>query len=116
VEPIFDAYGVVVAWFSRDVLYDLHGYAVAFIRYKAVYGYDGVQVGFFSDGLFREGYGNVVAFMRNAQGGPLRPIPRIPPIPPIPQIPPIPPIPDIPVIPPIPTLNWSQMNWEQFLN
>jgi hypothetical protein len=97
-EPIFDRSGSVVAWLRDSDIYHLDGGHAAVLNGDNVYGHRGEHSGVFKNGLFRDHRGGVVAFIRGASGGPIRPIPSIPPIPPIPSIPPIPAIPSIPPI------------------
>jgi hypothetical protein len=115
-EGIFDIDGRTVAWLHDDLIRDLDGYAVAFIRGSAVYNYNGVQFGFFIDGYFREEEGNTVAVIPTANGKPLPPVFRPSPIQPDLHQPPLHPIPDAPAIPPISTTFWSDLEWDDFID
>jgi hypothetical protein len=113
-EGIFDIDGLTVAWLDDDLVRDLDGYAVAFIRSSAVYDYNGVQFGFFDNGFFRDDDGNAVAFIRAAHGKPLLPEIKLLPIQPDPHEPPLHPVPDAPAILPESTPFWSDLDWDLF--
>jgi hypothetical protein len=114
-EPIFDKNGKTVGWLQQDKIYDTNGNPISFVRNRAVYTYSGRYLGTCVNGFFRDKNGDAVAFIRSAEGGPLKPIPEIPPIPPIPSLAPIPPITPVPPIPPISSLNWSRLSWVKYL-
>jgi hypothetical protein len=117
VTPIYGRNGSTVGWLNSDrVIYDRNNRYRAFVENGGVYTYQGRHLGVLDRAFFRDRHGHAVAFMDGAQGGPLAPIPAIAPIPPIPPIPPIHPIPPIAPIAPIGSLNWSQLDWDGFLN
>jgi hypothetical protein len=115
-EGIFDIDGRTVAWLHDDLVRDLDGYAVAFIRGSAIYNYNGVQLGFFVNGYFQDEEGNTVAAIRGAHGKPL--VPEIKPSPIQPDLhePPLDPVPDVPATPPISTTFWSDLEWDDFVD
>lgn len=116
-KPIYERNGQTVGWLNDDgVIYDRNNRYRAFIQNGAIYTYQGRYLGVLDRGFFRDRQGHVVTFMAGAQGGPIPPIPAIAPIPPIPPTPPIPPIPPIAPIAPIGSFNWSQSDWNGFLN
>lgn len=114
--PIFNRQGRTVGWLNGDVIYDRNNRYRAFVSDGNVFTYQGRHLGIIDQGFFRDKRGYCVAFMDGATGGPIPPIPEIAPIPPIPPIPPIAPIPPVPPIAPVGSLNWSQLDWEAFLN
>jgi hypothetical protein len=115
-EGIFDIDGRTVAWLQEDIVRDLDGYAVAFIRGSAVYSYSSVQLGFFVDGYFRDEEGNAVALICSAHGKPLLPVFKPSPIQPDLHEPPLHPGPDVPATPPTPTTFWSDLEWDDFVD
>jgi hypothetical protein len=115
-EGIFDIDGRTVAWLHDDLVRDLDGYAVAFIRGSAVYSYSSVQLGFFINGYFQDEEGNAVALIRGAHGKPLLPVIQPSPIQPDLHEPPLHPVPDVPAIPPISTTFWSDLDWDDFVD
>lgn len=115
-EPIHDRNGRTLGWLRESTILDLNNRHRAFISDNAVFAYQGQYLGTFDRGFFRDRQGDVVAFIKGAEGGPLTPITEIPPIPAIPPIPPIPPMPPIPPIPPIGSLSWSEVSWEAYLS
>lgn len=112
--PIYDSHGGVVGWLKDINIYNLNGSHAAVIKGEHVYGHTGQHLGLLKNGLFRDQAGGAVAFIKGAQGGPIKPVPSIPPIPPIPSIPPIPAIPAIPPISAIPSLSWGK-SWQEFI-
>jgi len=114
-EPIHDQRGETVGWLKKDIVYDIDGSPVAFIRKKEVINFHGMHLGRFVNGFFRDEGGQVVTFIKGATGGPILPIPSITPIPPIPGITPIRPISPIPPIAPINSLSWSSKSWNAYL-
>ena len=115
-EGIFDIDGRTVAWLDDGLVRDLDGYAVAFIRGSALYNYNGVQLGFFIDGYFREDEGNAVALIADAHGKPLLPVFRPSPMQPDLHEPPPSPVPEALAIPPISTTFWSDLEWDDFVD
>ena len=113
--PIYDKNGQVVGWIKNDVIFDLRNRYVAFISNNNVFDYIPRHLGSFQNGYFKDKFGNAVALIEGAQGGPIARKKSIPPIPPIPPIPRIPPIPPIPPITPIGSLNWSNTTWNELL-
>lgn len=114
-EPIFDRSGQTVGWFSGDVVRDVQGHAVAFVRGESVYSYQGRHLGELSNGFFRDRAGHAVAFLAKHAFGPLTPLPGLPPLPPLPSIAPLPPLPGLAPIAPMPTLTWSPLSWDHFI-
>jgi hypothetical protein len=115
-EPIYNKDGLTVGWLNDDVVYNMAATPCAFIKNGNLFDYEGIYIGILDRGFFRDNNGYAVAFMRDASGGPLPPIPEISPVPPIPAVPPMPPIPQIPPIPSIPSFNWSNISWEKYIN
>jgi hypothetical protein len=90
-EPIFGSDGVAIGWRRRDVVFDIDGKAVGFVFNRALYTRGGRYVGRFEDDLYRDAKGRVVAFEREATGGPLLPVITPPPVQPPPELrPPVP--------------------------
>lgn len=114
-EPIYTRSGAVVGWLHQQRVIDRYNNYRGFLHNNALYSMNGQYLGRFNNGFFRDLFGNAVAFIKGASGGPLLPITQIPPIPPIPPVPPINPIPPIPPIPPIDSLIWG-VEWEDLLN
>lgn len=113
--PIFNSAGSVVAWLKDDRILNMHGQHIALVRGNSVITYTCTQVGNFNNGIFRDFHGHAVAWIRGAEGGPLRPVPSVPPVPPVPAIPPVPPVPPVPWVPPVPSLSWSSKDWTAFI-
>jgi hypothetical protein len=113
--PIFDSAGLVVAWLKDDRILNMHGKHIALVCGKSVITYTGVQVGNFGSGIFRDSHGHSVAWIRGAEGEPLRPVPSVPPAPPVPGVPPVPPVPPVPWVPPVPSSSWSSRDWTAFI-
>ena len=113
--PIFDKDGKTVSWLSKDVIYDLRGETIAFIKDKEVFNYVGKYIGIFENGFFRDKSGHAVAFLTGAYGGPSLPSPEIPPVPPVPATHPIPSSP--PAMSEDATVKsmWSRIQWNEFL-
>jgi hypothetical protein len=115
VEPIFDRAGRTVGWRKRDVVYGMDGRARAFVSARALYTLDGAFLGRFEDDLYRDRAGRIVAFEREATGGPLLPVPETPPVAPPPEL--RPPVPRFEPPPPAPmrSMAWSQSTWDEVL-
>ena len=113
--PIFDEHGKTVSWLSKDVIYDLGGEEIAFIKDKAVFTYDGKYVGIFENGFFRDKSGHAVAFLTGAYGGPKLPTPEIPPVPPVPAKHPVPSSPPAMSEDPTVKSKWSRIDWIEFI-
>ena len=105
-EPVFDRIGITVAWRKRDTLHTLDGRAIGFIANRALFRVDGAFAGRFEDGLYRDPRNRIVAFERDATGGPLLPVPR--PLPVAPRAELRPPEPDFS---PVPPLGMRSMAW-----
>lgn len=105
-EAIFDRNGKTIGWLNDDVIYDRHNRYRAFVSDENIVSYGSQHLGTLDNGIFRDKNGNCVAFMDGASGGPPLPLHELPPLPP--------PAPLPPVTPPG-TLNWSHLNWEQYL-
>ena len=114
-EPIFDGNGRVCGWLMSEVVYDLDVQVRAFLSGEAVFSYDCIYLGSFHNGFFRDQYGDAVAFIRGAQGGPVTPLTELPAFPSLPPLPPLHGLPPLPPLPPRPSLNWSGLEWEEFL-
>jgi len=113
-EPIFNRTGRVVAWHHGNDIYHLNGFHVCFIDGTNVYGHSGQHLGVFTNGLFRDHHGGVVAFVRGATGGPVLPTQWAPPVPPVPSVAPVHAVPSVPPVPAVPSIRWGQ-EWEQFI-
>jgi len=114
-EPIYDRNGKTVGWLKANIIYDTAGIPRAFLRKGAIFNYDGEYLGRLVRGYFRDKNGDAVAFLHGAEGGPVIPVHEAPPIPPIFAIPPVSPVTPMPPLAPISSLNWSDLNWEEFL-
>jgi hypothetical protein len=114
-KPIFDGDGKLCGWLRDNIVYDLDVEVRAFLSGEAVFTFDCDYLGTFHNGFFRDQYGDAVAFVRGAKGGPLTPLPELPPIPPLPPLPPLRPLAPLPPLPPLPRLSWSRLEWEEFL-
>lgn len=112
--PLRDHSGSVCAWLDGEIIRDLNGAAVAFMRNENIISYRGDHLGRMKTGYIRDHSGNAVAWLEGAQGGPLLPVAGVAPVRPVRQIAPIAPIPPIPPVPPIPSLGWSPGGWDQF--
>ncbi len=55
--PIFDRHGETVAWLLDDTVRDLSGHPVAFIQWDSLFDYDSRLLGRFSNGFFRDLWG-----------------------------------------------------------
>jgi hypothetical protein len=114
-DALFNKNGKTIAWLEKDKIYNLKGKNLLVINKNNVYNINGKHKGKFEGGYIWDKKGNAIAFIMEAKGGPLLPIPEIPPIPSIHEIPPIPSIAEIPPISPLKSLNWSKQNWDEFL-
>ena len=115
VEPLFDRAGETVAWRYRDVLYALDGRAAGFVRNTAFFALNGRYLGACEDGLYRDPGGAVIAFEREATGGPLLPLPLPAPIAPVPELRPM-----EPSFEPAPRnlmrrVSWSRQAWNELM-
>jgi hypothetical protein len=113
VEPIFDRGGETVGWRKRDVVYALNGTARGFVFNRSLFGLAGEFLGRFEDDIYRDPAGRIVAFEREATGGPLLPVPQPPPVAPPPQL--RPPVPSFAAAPPAPmrSMKWSDQAWDE---
>jgi hypothetical protein len=111
-EPIFDRTGATVAWRRRDAIYDLQGKGIGFVHQRALFTRDGRYVGRFEDDLYRDTRGRVIAFEREATGGPLLPVPG--PLPVAPQAEVRPPQPQFEPAPrpAMRSMAWSDLQWD----
>ncbi|MDP2983837.1 MAG: hypothetical protein Q8O92_10970 [Candidatus Latescibacter sp.] len=116
---IFDKRGEVVGWLGEEgadiTIYSNQGNPKAFLKRDAVFTFNGMYLGTFKSGYFRDKNGNAVAFIEGALGDP--PVPKIisSKIPPKPVLLPRPAIKGkLPVSPPaIP--EWSAVKFDAFL-
>lgn len=114
-EPIFDRAGQAVAWRLRDVLYNGSGAAVGFVRQHAIYTTDGRCLGRYESGIYRDHHGALIAFEREANGGPLLPVTQPLPVPPRPELRPLEPPFQAPPPAPMRKMNWSSQSWDSLL-
>lgn len=113
--PIHDGLGSCVAWLDNRTVITPSGRPAALVLAEAVFTYDGVRLGTFHDGFFRDRNGYAVGFVDGATGEPLRPLRQLPPIPPIPMLAPDPPIPPAAPPPPQPKSSWSSLTWDEWV-
>lgn len=113
--PIFDAKGSTIGWMKDDLLFALNGAAAAFLKGENIINFAGLHCGFLINDFFRDHKGNIVAFLREAQGGPRLPVTKIPPPAPIPGFVPLRPVAPIAPLRPMLGLNWSDLSWDNFL-
>lgn len=115
VEPIFDREGRTVGWRKRDVVYGMDGVARAFVFNRVLYSRAGAFLGRFEDDMYRDPAGRIVAFEREATGGPLLPVTEPPPVAPPPEL--RPPVPKFAPAPPPPmrSMRWSERSWDELL-
>jgi len=114
-EPIFDGNGSTVGWRKRDVIYGLDGKARALVFSRCLYALDGRFLGRFEDDLYRDRDGRLLAFEREATGGPLRPAALPPPVAPPPELrPPLPEFQPAPA-PGMRSMRWSSFSWDEVL-
>jgi len=113
--PIRDRSGSVCGWLNDDRVHDLEGRTVAFIRNEQVVSSSGRHLGRLVSGFIRDEYGDAVAWLEGARGGPLLPIAGIRPVTPISDVRPISPITPIPPVKPIASLDWSRAPWASFV-
>ena len=72
--PVFDRDGLVVAWLGADgSLYDPVGIPVAYLDRERLYSYEGMFLGWYVDGWFRDRAGSAAGFIDGSSGGPSRP-------------------------------------------
>jgi hypothetical protein len=65
--------------------------ALGFVFNRVLFARDGAFLGRFEDDIYRDARGRIVAFEREATGGPLLPVPEPPPVAPLPELrPPVP--------------------------
>jgi 4-fold beta-flower domain-containing protein len=114
-EPIYDRIGRAAAWRHDNDIYNLDGSHAAVLNGPNVYGHRGQQLGVFGNGLFRDGRGGVVAFMRGATGGPVLPELSVAPVPPVPSVPPVPAVPSVALVPAVLSSGWG-VHWQEFIN
>lgn len=114
-EPIFDAAGETVGWLHADIVCGFDGTATAFLLDGNIFNYEGRHLGQLDRGFFRDTAGDAVAFLSVATGGPLTPPTQVPSVAPVLQPPPPPaPLPEV-APPPPPSLDWSNLEWDEFL-
>jgi|KBSSwiStaDraftv2_1062776.scaffolds.fasta_scaffold440785_1 hypothetical protein len=113
--PIHDSAGSVIAWIHEDVVYNLGGAPVAFVRNGSVIGFGGAHLGRFDQGHFRDHAGGVVAFTEGAIGGPLKPVRAVTPVWPVRGVVPVRPVAPVAPVRPVDSLGWSSSRWTDFL-
>lgn len=87
-EPFFDRYGHVVGWLHPDnIVVDGSRQCRAFVQGGNVYSLDGGYLGEFQGGFLWDQNGAAVGFVRDAAGGPPKPVTRLPPLPPLVRVP-----------------------------
>ncbi len=116
--PIYDIHGNPVGWLrsisSWCFVYNPHKTLIATTWEGYVRNTVGHVLGFYSDGWFRDGNGDVVAFIQEAVAGPPRPaIRQSPAFGEMPEIPGMPSLNHKTPIPPF-TDQWG-MSWDAFL-
>jgi hypothetical protein len=114
-QPIFNRHGRTIGWLYNGIIYDRNNCSRAFIRDGNVFTYDAQYLGIIYQGIFRDKRGLRIAFMDEACGDPMLPIPEITPAPPILIIPPATPIPPIPPEVSPASYYWNPLKWEAFL-
>lgn len=115
-KPIFNRHGRTIGWLDNDVIYDRTNSYRAFIHEGNIFTYDARHLGIINQGIFRDKRGLCIAFMDEASGDPMLPIPEITPAPPIPATPPATPIPPIPPKIYAASYHWNPLKWEAFLD
>jgi hypothetical protein len=117
VEPIFNREGRTVGWRKRDVVYRMDGTALGFVFNRVLFGRDGAFLGRFEDDIYRDARGRIVAFEREATGGPLLPVPEPPPVAPLPELrPPVPAWGQVPPPPAMRSMRWSDLAWDDLVS
>jgi hypothetical protein len=115
-EPIYDRYGQVVAWFEGETgdIFDTRGTALGFVDGDGYFNYVGEFLGQFDSGVFWDLLGLAICFLEGATGGPLLPVTAVPPIEPIHSTPPPRPlVPFTPFAPMQSILVWSDADFVQ---
>ena len=112
---IYDPSGTVVGWLDGKIVRELSGQHRAFVQNDNVFTYQGMHLGTFKNGFFRDRSGHAVTFIPGAQGGALPPLPALAPLPPLFPLAPLTPLPPLPPVPPIPSLSWSNQGWEDYI-
>lgn len=115
-QPIYSRQGQVIGWINNNVVYDMNRKHRAFIANDALYTYNAKYIGRFNNGFFRDRFGNAVAFISGAKGGPMTPLTALPPLAPLLPLAPLPPLPPLAPMAPMATLSWSQANWEDYIS
>ena len=114
-EPIFDQRGRVVGWLYNQVIYDAETRYRARLRNNAVYSFTAIYLGHVDRGFFRDRAGFAVAFLSDAEGGPILPGCETASLPtPLPAAP-VPPLPSASPRPATPRWDWSPLTWDEFL-
>ena len=116
-EPTFNFFGQTVCWLEGKVAFSNDGWPVAFIKNGAVFAAkNGHYLGEFSDGVFRDRVGSIVAFRRNVWWCRVRVTPKSAKIPPTVQSRMVPGRAHLPASSPpaFPLLNRSRLDWKRF--
>jgi hypothetical protein len=115
-KPIFNRHGRTIGWLYNGIIYDRSNCYRAFIRDGNIFTYSAQYLGIVYKGIFRDQRGQCIAYMDEASGDSMLPIPVIAPTPPIPTIPSATPIPPIPPQVSSVSYHWNSLKWETFLD
>jgi hypothetical protein len=114
-DAIYGPRGNVVAWFNVDHFVALGGATVGWLYDDAVHSLRGNHVGYFTDGLFRDHAGRVVAFVDGATGGPVRPVRHVRPVQPVRHVRPVRPVRGVRQVRGVWSASWSSHSFDDYL-
>lgn len=107
---IFDHHGNAfgLIYDNGDVT-DIQGRHICFVHDDSIFDYNGQHRGWYENGIFRDHWGNTVAFLKNATDSPrpLLPLTNLPPLPGLKQLRPLRPLRSLKPLKALKTFNWS---------
>jgi hypothetical protein len=115
-ESLFGRDGSVVGWLhTDDIIIDGSSQCRAFLHDGSVYSLKGEYLGEFQNGFFWDQSGMAVAFVRDASGGPEKPVMKLPGFPPLVRVPRLRLFPKAPGLRPSVRREWSGRSFTSFL-
>jgi len=100
---------------DNETIYLFSGKPVAYFYDDAVYGFNGKQYGWFSDGWIRDLQGCCMFFNEDAQGsGPVKPVKNVKPVKSVKNVKPVKSVKSVKRVKPVSVMGWSDLSGEQF--
>ncbi len=99
---------------DNEKIYLFNGKPVAYFFNEYIYGYNGIEFGWFNNGWVRDLKGQCVFYTKEAIGGMIKPVSRVLPVKGVKRVAPIKAVRRVPRIKTVEQLRWSDLSSEAF--